>query len=139
MSESAPRAIHVRQGKVEPSGSWLYVWLDDADGEIVYVGATGFDPELRAFLHATSKSPDLGRARAAVAGFDDRDFTVLAFPLPQEVSRTDAKAALLARLDALGWCEAPEPCAPPLPDVVEPVVAVLATERAARGAVVRDA
>ncbi len=100
MSSGQPRVISVRSGRVRPSGSWLYVWLDSATGEIVHVGGTGFAPELRAYLHLTSDDPQLGRVRATVPQSGERDFDILAFELADAIDREPAKAALIARLSA---------------------------------------
>lgn len=97
MERFKKRLITVRQGNVRPTGSWLYVWVDTADGAIAYIGATGFDPELRAHLHLTSDNPDHGRVRASVPRFQEREFDVLAFKLPDNVSRSEAKAALVGQ------------------------------------------
>jgi hypothetical protein len=93
------RVISARHGQVQPSGSWLYVWLDRGEGSVVYVGATSFDPELRAHLHLTSEAPEIGRVRATVPRYDERDFDILAFSLPASLPRSIAKQALS---DALG-------------------------------------
>lgn len=84
---------------MQPSGSWLYVWIDVETGEVAYVGGTGFDPELRAYLHVTSDDPRLGRVRATVPQFDARDFDTLASELPDEVDRQAAREALIAELE----------------------------------------
>jgi len=98
MSASSPRIVAVRNGHVQPSGSWLYSWMDVRGGAIVYVGGTGFDPELRAYLHVSSEDPQLGRVRATVPHYDERDFDVLAFELPDGIDRSAAKEALIANL-----------------------------------------
>ncbi|MCR2763352.1 hypothetical protein NQ152_07490 [Microbacterium sp. zg.B48] len=98
MEHPAPRVIHVRQGRVEPSGSWLYVWVDVDASSVEYIGGTGFDPELRAYLHVSSHDHEVGRVRAIVPSATERDFDVLAFGLPDAVSRPDAKVALMDRL-----------------------------------------
>lgn len=126
MNDVRPRVITVRQGRVVSSGSWLYVWVDVADGSIAYVGATGFEPELRAFLHLTSDDPEIGRVRANVARFDERDFDVLAFELPDGCPRPAAKQALIARLTELDHLDAGDGAdAPTMPAVVEPIVRAL--------------
>ena len=99
MSPSQPRVVHVRQGRIEPVGSWIYVWVDTADGTIAHVGGTGFDPELRAFLHLTSADPELGRVRAQVPQWAARGFDVLAFELPADIPRAEAKRVVIERLD----------------------------------------
>ena len=98
MPHPQPRVIPVRHGEVTSSGSWLSVWIDTADGAVAYVGATGFDPELRAFLHVTSETPEVGRVRAKITDYALRDFDVMAFPLPADVSRSLAKRMLTAAL-----------------------------------------
>lgn len=102
MGERTSRVVRVRRGRIEPAASWLYVWVDVADGAIAYVGATGLDPELRTFLHLTSEDPQLGRVRADVLDVDARDFDVLAFALPAGISRASAKRALVAHLLEVG-------------------------------------
>ncbi|QLD10796.1 hypothetical protein [Microbacterium oleivorans] len=76
MSSVIPRVVPVRGGDVQPTGSWLYVWMDVDTGEIAYVGGTGYDPELRAYLHVRSEDRRLGRVRATVPRYDERDFDV---------------------------------------------------------------
>ncbi|MEX0159785.1 MULTISPECIES: hypothetical protein [unclassified Microbacterium] len=98
MTPVRPRVISVRSGQVRPTGSWLYVWLDTATGEIVHIGGTGVDPELRAHLHLTSDDAQLGRVRATVPHALERDFDVLAFELAEGVGRARAQAALDSRL-----------------------------------------
>jgi hypothetical protein len=36
MERFEKRLITVRQGNVRPTGSWLYVWVDTADGAMAY-------------------------------------------------------------------------------------------------------
>lgn len=107
---------------MRPSGSWVYVWLDVADGSVVYIGTTGFDPELRAHLHLTSENPDHGRIRAFVPRYDERDFDVLAFALPADVTRPAAKAALTQELASRGLVEEPRTEGPALHYVTGPMV-----------------
>ncbi|MCR2827081.1 hypothetical protein [Microbacterium sp. zg.Y909] len=123
MTLSHPRVIPVRKGHVRPTGSWLYVWIDVNTGAVAYVGGTGFDPELRAHLHLASEDPQLGRVRASVPQYDDRDFDVLAFELPEGIDRRAAKRALIARLSAVDG-EADD-----LRDVTDPIIQSLNTHR----------
>ena len=66
------------------------------------MGATGFEPELRAYLHVMSDDPQVGRVRATVGGYDERDFDVLAFGLDADVDRQAVKRALITRLADAG-------------------------------------
>lgn len=122
------RVVRVRRGGVVPSGSWLYVWVDVADATIAYVGATGLDPELRTHLHLTSPDPAVARVRNAIPDVMDRDCEVLAFRLPEDVPRAEAKQALLARLAGLGLVAAPG-ASPidPMPTAIDPIVDALAS------------
>ncbi|GAB3411278.1 hypothetical protein GCM10027515_32620 [Schumannella luteola] len=92
------RVVLVRGGRVQPHGSWLYVWVDVDAGAVAYVGTTGFDPELRAHLHLTHPDPALGRVRTLLGDAADGDFDVLAFPIPAGVDRADVKTAVAAEL-----------------------------------------
>ncbi|MFJ4998658.1 hypothetical protein ACIP5T_10925 [Microbacterium sp. NPDC088619] len=127
MSSSQPRIIAVRSGRVRPSGSWLYVWLDSASGEIVHIGGTGFDPELRAYLHLTSDDPRLGRVRAEVPGSGERDFDVLAFEVADGIAREPAKTALVARLSA---DDEDEQLTDELREITDPMVRAVSDYRA---------
>ncbi|NYF16286.1 hypothetical protein HDC37_001100 [Microbacterium sp. AK009] len=98
MSIDGPREIRVRAGRAQPSGSWIYVWIDVVAEAVAYVGGTGFDPELRAYLHVTSEEPDTGRIRASIPDYDKKDFDVLAFAVPWRIGRTEVKNALISAL-----------------------------------------
>lgn len=126
MSLSSPRVVAVRRGHVQPSESWLYVWIDVASGAIAYVGGTGFDPELRAYLHVRSEDPQLGRVRATVPHYDERDFDVLAFALPDGVDRPAAKQALIAHLAEGG-------AASELREVTAPIIRAIDVHRRRAG------
>lgn len=123
------RVISVRQGTVRPRGSWLYVWVDTADGAVAYVGATGFDPELRAHLHLMSDNPDHGRVRASVPHYQERDFDVLAFSLPDGVKRPDVKSALVEHLAALSRSATEGGEADKFPNVIGPIIEALENYR----------
>ncbi len=129
MSPSTPRLIAVRRGLVQSSGSWLYVWIDVETGAIAYVGGTGFDPELRAYLHVVSEDPQLGRVRDTVPRYDERDFDVLAFELPDGVDRTAAKEALIARLAEAGEYAGTSEALGSLREVTDPIMQLLDRHR----------
>lgn len=107
---------------MQPSGSWLYVWIDVDTGAIAYVGGTGFAPELRAYLHVESDDPQLGRVRATVPHYDERDFDVLAFELPDGIDRQAAKQALIARLVEAGEDAGGSGSATDLHEVTDPIL-----------------
>ncbi|WJL95418.1 hypothetical protein QSU92_16040 [Microbacterium sp. ET2] len=123
MSIDGPREIRVRAGRVQPSGSWIYVWIDVATKAVAYVGGTGFDPELRAHLHVTSSEPDTGRVRATIPRYDETDFDVLAFAVPLEIGRTEVKNALIAELRSGGGL--PEPASPEVAGFVAHILSEL--------------
>lgn len=123
------RVVTVRKGAVRPSGSWLYVWVDVADGAVAYVGATGFDPELRAHLHVTSDNPDHGRVRASVPHYQERDFDVLAFRLPDDANRPDIKAALVEQLGGSSQSAMTGADSRAFPDVIGPIIEALENHR----------
>ncbi|KHL01598.1 hypothetical protein [Sinomonas humi] len=122
MMSARPRVISVRHGGIRPAGSWLYVWIDTADGSIAYVGATGFDPELRAYLHLTSQNPDHGRVRATVPDYEKRDFDVLSFELAEDVPRDQAKKLLIARLGEERHIETEDVGIEAVRSVIDPIV-----------------
>ncbi|HEY5222585.1 MAG TPA: hypothetical protein VIJ18_06000 [Microbacteriaceae bacterium] len=96
------RVVSVRGGDLRPIGSWVYVWIDLDSKKIAYVGGTGFDPELRAYLHLTDEDPNIGRVRAQVSHAAQGNFDVLGFAVPDAVARPRAKAALIGALARLG-------------------------------------
>lgn len=123
------RVITVRWGTVRPKGSWLYVWVEIADGELASVGATGFDPELRAHLHLMGYNPDHGRVRVSVPHYQKRDFDVLAFRLPEAVKRPEVKSALIAHLGTPNDGSIAEGEAGEFPDVIGPIIEALENYR----------
>lgn len=136
------RVVRVESGLVRPLGSWIYVWVDVDERSIVYVGGTGFDPELRAHIHLTSDDPDHGRVRATVPRYDERRFDVLAFPLPEAMERSEAKAALLTALRTRGLFDS-DAEGPDLPNLTTPMLDAIyrrvRTERPKRSQVPNDA
>lgn len=132
MRKVQPRVIPVRRGEIQPVASWLYVWVDASDGSIAYVGATGFDPELRAFLHLTSDNPDLGRVRATVPRAAERDFDVIAVELPKEYPRPQAKQALLDWLATKDTGARTVARNETMPAIIQPIVEALLEYAGAR-------
>lgn len=103
------RIIQVRNGMVRPGGSWLYIWVDINARAVAYIGATGFDPELRAHLHLTDDNSSIGRVKAQLPNAATGEFDVLAFPLPAEADRPNAKRALIFALGQRGlWADRPD-------------------------------
>lgn len=108
------RIVRVRDGQVTPQGSWIYVWIDVELNDVVYVGGTPFDPELRAHMHLTDPDPRIGRIRAMAGDVAARDLDVLAFPLAEDVDRAATKRALVALLNPADLAGADESAAAPL-------------------------
>ncbi len=99
MAERADVVLRVRDGEIADVGSWIYAWLHVGnDRRVVYVGATGLHPAVRAWLHLHDPDPDIGRvvARFPAAATDPLD--VVALRLPDHLSRLDTKAALIVLL-----------------------------------------
>jgi hypothetical protein len=72
------------------------------DGYVIYVGATGLPPVVRTWLHLHGEGPDTARVRGRYPRAFDADFDVVAFRLPVDVDRRDAKGALIRRLAQAG-------------------------------------
>ena len=89
--------IRVRDGEPADTGSWVYAWIDDA-GMVVYVGATGLEPQARVWLHLHDADPEIGRMAARFGRLAESELEVLAMRVPQEISRADVRDALGARL-----------------------------------------
>lgn len=99
MVEQADVVLNIRDGEIVNVGSWVYAWLlVSGDRPVVYVGATGLHPAVRAWLHLHHEDPEVGRviARFPAAATDPLD--MLALRLPDHLSRPDTKAALIAVL-----------------------------------------
>jgi hypothetical protein len=96
--------LHVRDGEIADAGSWVYTWVRvDGDRRVVYVGATGLQPETRTWLHLHDPDPDIGRIATRYPAALDEPLDVLAVQLPEGVSRQEAKIALTARLAEAGF------------------------------------
>ena len=89
--------VHVRDGEPVDTGSWVYAWIDGA-GKVVYVGATGLDPQTRVWLHLHDPDPEVGRIAARFDRLSSAELDVLAMSVPPEISRADVRDALGARL-----------------------------------------
>jgi hypothetical protein len=89
--------VRVREGEVVDTGNWVYTWID-AHGGVVYVGATGLDPETRVWLHLHDADPEVGRMAALVDGASTDALDVLAMRVPDEISRADVRDVLGKRL-----------------------------------------
>jgi len=91
--------LHIRGGEIADAGSWIYTWLRvGGDRRVVYVGATGLQPETRAWLHLHDPNPDIGRIVARYPAVGDEPLEVVAVRLPDGVSRQETKLGLTARL-----------------------------------------
>jgi len=89
--------LRVRDGELADAGSWVYVWIDEA-ALVVYVGATGLDPQTRAWLHLHHDDPEIGRMAARFSRLPTSELDVLAMSVPEAVSRADVRDLLGARL-----------------------------------------
>ena len=89
--------LRVRDGALADAGNWVYVWIDEA-ALVVYVGATGLDPQTRAWLHLHHDDPEIGRMAARFSRLPTSELDVLAMSVPEAVSRADVRDLLGARL-----------------------------------------
>jgi hypothetical protein len=88
--------VSVRDGQLDED-NWVYTWID-ADGAVVYVGATGLDPRTRVWLHLHDADPDVGRMSARFERLADTRLEVLAMRVPGELSRAEVRDVLGGRL-----------------------------------------
>jgi hypothetical protein len=88
--------VRVRDGEFDEE-NWVYTWID-ADGTVVYVGATGLDPRTRVWLHLHDPNPDVGRMSARFERLADVPLEVLAMRVPDELSRAEVRDVLGERL-----------------------------------------
>jgi hypothetical protein len=89
--------VRVRDGEVVADESWVYTWIE-ADGGVVYVGATGLDPGTRVWLHLHDADPDVGRIAARFDRLAGSQLEILAMRIPAQISRADVRDVLGARL-----------------------------------------
>jgi hypothetical protein len=89
--------LRVRDGELADAGNWVYVWIDET-ALVVYVGATGLDPQTRVWLHLNHDDPEIGRMAARFPRLPTSELDVLAMSVPEEVSRADVRDVLGARL-----------------------------------------
>jgi hypothetical protein len=89
--------LRVRDGELAHAGSWVYVWIDEA-ALVVYVGATGLDPQTRVWLHLHHDDAEIGRMAARFSRLPTSELDVLAMSVPEAVSRADVRDLLGARL-----------------------------------------
>lgn len=102
MNDVLPTIVRVREGQIADAESWIYAWVTTENLRVVYVGGTGMSPKLRAWLHLNDSNPEIGRVAARYPRFNIEPLDVLAFPIPDGVSRLAAKIALVDKLSMLG-------------------------------------
>src|SRR5690349_16170793 len=96
--------LRVRGGELVDAGSWVYVWVKAGrqPRPVVYVGATGLPPAVRTWLHLHDSDPDVGRVAARYRDLAREDLDVLAFAVPDGLSRQLVKAALVREVEREG-------------------------------------
>lgn len=90
--------VQVRRGEIRGAGSWVYVWRRASDGRVIYVGGTGLPPIVRTWLHLHGDDPEVARVRDRYDGAMQDALDVVAFRLPDDVARRDAKEDLIRQL-----------------------------------------
>ncbi|SRR5688572_8833391 len=99
--ESEAVLLQVRDGALAGVGAWVYAWLRvGATRPVVYVGSTGVPPVVRTWLHLNDTDPDIGRVIARYPDAAHEPLDVLAFPVPDTLSRPAVKSALVDQLEA---------------------------------------
>ena len=88
--------VCVHDGELDEE-NWVYTWID-ADGAVVYVGATGLDPRTRVWLHLHDADPEVGRMSARFERLANAQLEVLAMRVPDELSRAEVRDVLGERL-----------------------------------------
>jgi hypothetical protein len=88
--------VCVHDGELDEE-NWVYTWID-ADGAVVYVGATGLDPRTRVWLHLHDADPEVGRMSARFERLANAQLEVLAMRVPGELSRAEVRDVLGERL-----------------------------------------
>jgi hypothetical protein len=88
--------VCVHDGELDEE-NWVYTWIE-ADGAVVYVGATGLDPRTRVWLHLHDPDPEVGRMSARFERLADAPLEVLAMRVPDELSRAEVRDVLGERL-----------------------------------------
>jgi hypothetical protein len=127
--------FRIREGIITDTGSWVYVWLRPGlPAPVVYVGVTGLSPAVRTWLHLNHPEPEVGRIRARRPDSGTADFDVIAFRLPEGVSRGDAKVAVTAGLANAGllgedYVGDPPPADLPLDGLVDSILGAVKAAR----------
>lgn len=99
--------LHIRAGEIADSGSWIYAWRRVAgDRRVIYVGATGLPPAVRAWLHLHDADPDVGRVAARYPAAADEPLDVVGVRVPDGSARQELKAVAVARLAEAGLLSA---------------------------------
>ena len=102
----SPRIFDVQHGEIQINESWVYVWMQRISHLVIYVGATNSTPELRSWLHLHDTDPSVGRIIARRPEAIEEDFEILAYPVPQSLSRSSVKEALIWKLSESGQLSA---------------------------------
>lgn len=101
--ESEAVLLQVREGKLAGVGSWVYVWLRPGhERPVVYVGSTGVPPVVRTWLHLHDADPSIGRVASRYPEASREPLDVLAFSVPDSLSRTTVKSSLVEQLEGRG-------------------------------------
>jgi len=94
------QVVKIKDGDLVEKGSWVYVWIRFGETtEVVYVGATGLPPQVRAWLHLHEEDPRVGRVRAERPDALQGELVVHAFRLDASLDRRRVKNALVTILD----------------------------------------
>lgn len=112
------RTFTVSGGELCVPESWLYIWVSQESGQVVYVGATRLDPEVRTWMHLNEDSSQGGKIRNRYPQVASEPMEVMAFAVPDDVDRAAAKELLVRRFRSTGLLAGNHICDDPTDAIV---------------------
>lgn len=112
------RTFTVSGGELCVPESWLYIWVSQESGQVVYVGATRLDPEVRTWMHLKDESSQGGKIRDRYPQVATEPMEIMAFAVPDDVDRAAAKELLVRRFLSAGVLAGNHICDDPIDAIV---------------------
>lgn len=82
--------------------SGVYLWVSQASGLVIYIGATRLDPEVRTWMHLNDENRNVGRIRVDYADYKTEPRDVHAFAMPPDIDRAAVRDGLIRSASAAG-------------------------------------